>query len=90
MGRLIRPLGVPMVRGFVLLDRDPGGVGRIIRWVDRDVGGTGRLGLRPVVGVRGTAIGCVVAVPAGMPEEGIKPVGCGALTTGNDPVPGGV
>jgi hypothetical protein len=35
-------------------------------------------------------IGCVVAVPAGMTVTGIKPVGCGGLTVGKEPVPGGV
>jgi len=79
-----------MVRGFVLLGCEEGGGGSTIRWVDRDAAGTGRLCLSPIIPVRGTDIGCVVAVPAGMPEAGIKPVGCGALTAGKDPVPGGV
>ena len=34
-------------------------------------------------------IGCVVAVLAGMPEVGIKPEGCGGLTAGMGPEPGG-
>ena len=90
MGRLIRPPGVPMVSGFVLLGREPGGVGRTIRCVDRvDCPVPGRVGFRPVIPVRGTAIGCVVAVPAGMGVAGIKPVGCGGLTAGKEPVTGG-
>jgi hypothetical protein len=35
-------------------------------------------------------IGCVVAAPAGMGEEGIKPVGWGGLTAGKVPAPGGL
>jgi hypothetical protein len=80
-----------MVRGFVLLGREPGGVGRTIRCVDRvDCAAPGRLGLRPAMTVRGMDIGCVVAVPAGMGDAGIKPTGCGDLTSGTDPAPGGV
>ena len=57
---------------------------------DRDDVGTGRLGLRPVMPVRGVDIGCVIAVPDGTAVAGIKPVGCGGLTVGKDPDPGGV
>jgi hypothetical protein len=79
-----------MVSAFVLLGREPGGVGRTIRWVDLvDCPVPGRLGFSPVVLVRGMGIGCVVAVPADLTEAGIKPVGCGGLTEGKEPVPGG-
>jgi hypothetical protein len=79
-----------MVRGFVLLGREPGGAGRTIRCVDRvDCTTPGRAGLRPVVLVRGMGIGCVVTDPAEI-TAGIKPVGCGGLTAGKAPDPGGV
>lgn len=90
MGRLIRPLDVPMLIGLLELVRAPGGVGRTIRCVDLVVcAAPGRIGLRPEVLLRGMGIGCVVAVPAGT-EAGIKPVGCGGLTVGKAPPPGGV
>jgi len=80
-----------MVRGFVLLGREPGGVGRTIRCVERvDCAAPGRLGLRPVMAARGMDNGCVVTVPAGMGGAGVKPLGCGNLTAGKGPVPGGV
>jgi hypothetical protein len=61
-----------------------------MRWVERvDWLVPGRLGLRPVVAVRGMAMGWVVATPEGT-AAGIKPVGCGGLTEGNLPVLGGV
>ena len=44
----------------------------------------------PVVPVRGTDIGCVMAAPAAMTETGIRPVGCGGLTAGKVPGGGGV
>ena len=44
----------------------------------------------PNVPVRGIDMGWVVAVPKGFIEAGIKPVGCGGLTAGKEPVPGGV
>jgi hypothetical protein len=40
--------------------------------------------------VRGIDIGWVVAVPDGTTLTGIKPVGCGGLTAGKLPDPGGV
>jgi hypothetical protein len=80
-----------MVRGFVLLGREPGGVGRTIRCVDRvDCAVPGRFGLRLIKPVRGVDIGCVVAVPADRGGAGIKPLGCGNLTAGKDTVAGGV
>jgi hypothetical protein len=76
MGKLMRPVAPPVVSGFVLLGREPGGVGKTIRCVERvDWPVPGRDGLRPVCPVRGMDIGWVVAVPAGMGVAGIKPVG---------------
>ena len=83
IGRLIRPEGVPMESGLVLLVRPPAvPEGKTMRCVERDDCATpGRAGLRPAP-LRGITIGCVVAAPAGIPEVGIKPEGWGGLTTG--------
>src|ERR1700683_2021858 len=90
IGRLMRPPGVPIVSGFVLFGLVPGGVGRTIRWVGRvDWPRPGRLGFRAAPPVRGMAIGCVMAVPAGMTAGDNKPVGWGGLTEGKEPVTGG-
>jgi hypothetical protein len=77
-----------MLRGFVLLGREPGGVGRAIRCVERVT--PERLGVRPATAARGIDNGCVVTVPAGMGGAGIKPTGCGDLTAGEDAMSGGV
>lgn len=102
MGRLIRPPGVPKVRDFVLVGREPGGTGRTIRCVVRGgCGAPGRLGFGMGTPTRGIDIGCVVTVPDGLTEEGgkpaeegVKPGECGGLTAGmvarKDSVGGGV
>ena len=72
----MRPPGPEVLDDFAAPARAPGGVGRTIRWVDRvDWLVLGRAGFRPMAPVRGTDMGWVVAAPAGMGVEGIKPVG---------------
>ncbi len=81
MGKLIRPEPSPSVTGFVLVLRDPGGVGKTIRWVARVEGAPGVErgapggALRPEEPVRAMGIGWVVAVPAGMTGADINPDG---------------
>ena len=92
MGRLIRPVGVFIERGFVALGRALGVLGgSTIRWVERtDCATPGRAGFRPELPARGITIGWVVAVPVEIPVAGINPEGCGGLTDGILPAAGGV
>ena len=90
IGKLIRPPAAANPTALVLVAvLPPGGVGRTMRCVER-VGPPrpGRTAFRPVAPVRGMTIGCVVATPEAT-EEGINPVGCGGLTAGKVPEPGG-
>ncbi len=81
-----------MERGLVMFGRLlPGAVGRTMRWVERAAAVLARVGaLGLAVAPRGMTMGWVVAAPAGMPAAGIKPDGCGGLTAGIGPDPGGV
>src|SRR5271163_4092575 len=95
IGKLIRPTASGVGRALVLLGRLPGGVGKTIRWVEREGalvparrGGPGGA-LRPELPVRVMGIGWVVAVPAGKTVAGIRPVGWGGFTAGDEPVTGG-
>jgi hypothetical protein len=77
MGRLIRPVGAFVGRGFVAFGRLLGALGgRTIRWVDlTDWLTPGRAGLRPELPARGMTIGWVVPTPDEIPVAGISPDG---------------
>lgn len=92
MGRLMRPAGTLVERGFVAVGRLLGMLGgSMIRWVDRtDCATPGRVGLRPELPARGITIGWVEMEPAGIPDAGTNPDSCGGFTKGMAPDAGGV
>jgi hypothetical protein len=67
-----------------------GFAGSTIRWVERVAAGVARVGRIGAPPGRGMTIGCVVAAPAGMPAEGIKPESWGGFGGGGVAEPGGV
>lgn len=88
----MRPVGIFAERDFVEVGRLLGALGgSTILWVDRtDCDAPGRVGFRPELPVRGITIGWVVTEPAGIPDAGTIPYGCGGFKEGIEPDAGGV